>query len=63
MRRICAARLRAGHVIENGRLAPLYVIETSTSSLGSIVLRCSYSPDGYPATALLLPPGELVGLL
>lgn len=63
MRRICAARLRAGHVLHNGTLAPLHVIETGTSSLGSIVLRCAYSPDGYPATTLLLPPGELVPVL
>lgn len=63
MRRIRADRITPGTVLHNGYLSPLHVEEVSENSLGSIVLRCSYTPGTYPAATLLLPPDELVPTL
>lgn len=63
MRRIRADRIKPGTVLHNGHLSPLHVEEVSENSMGSIVLRCSYTPGTYPATTLMLPPDELIATL
>lgn len=63
MRRVRADRITPGTVLLNGHLSNLHVEEVSDNSLGSIVLRCSYTPGTYPATTLMLPPDELVPTL
>lgn len=63
MRRIRADRITIGTVLNNSPYAPLYVESISDNSLGDIVLRCSYSPGGYPATTLLVPPADKIEVI
>lgn len=60
MRRIRADRITPGTILHNGHLSPLHVEEVGINSMGSIVLRCSYTPGTYPAATMLLAPQELV---
>jgi hypothetical protein len=38
----------------------LYVVEIGSNSSGKCVFWCSYTPDGYPGTSILLDEDELV---
>jgi hypothetical protein len=38
----------------------LYVVEIGSNSSGKCVVWCSYTPDGYPGTSILLDEDELV---
>jgi hypothetical protein len=58
-----ADQLRRGHVLDNGHLGSLVVQETSSNSLGNVVLRCGYTISDYPGLTLLRFPEELVACL
>lgn len=57
-----AYRVRQGDALVEG-FTTKYVREVSTNSQGHIVLRCAYSPDGYPASSMILEPKDTVWLV
>jgi len=59
---IIALELPAHEIRHGDYLAhyELYVVEIGSNSLGQVVFRCSYTPDGYPGSSILLDENELV---